>query len=151
MLVEAGPSNLDRLQELAGQLGDHDGQMAKFFALCPDLLCVANASGILVRVSPSWTRVLGWSPSELEGQKITQFVHPDDRVATRNAMGAMSEDFITGFVNRWKTKDGRVVPIDWSATRWVQGMTYASGRQVAEACYRCPQRPEMKLGGNGQV
>ena len=50
-----------------------------YFELSPDLLAVANSSGV---VSPAWTDLLGWTKEELTSRAFLDFVHPDDRAKT---------------------------------------------------------------------
>jgi PAS domain S-box-containing protein len=44
-----------------------------------DLATVIDTDGIITYVSPAVTRVIGYDPDELVGQKGDEFVHPDDR------------------------------------------------------------------------
>ncbi len=44
-----------------------------------DVIIVTKQSGTMRFVSPSATRVLGYDPSELTGQKLSEALHPDDR------------------------------------------------------------------------
>ena len=44
-----------------------------------DVIIVTKQTGVMRFVSPSATRVLGYDPSELMGQQITNVLHPDDR------------------------------------------------------------------------
>jgi diguanylate cyclase (GGDEF)-like protein/PAS domain S-box-containing protein len=44
-----------------------------------DVIIVTKQNGVMRFVSPSATRVLGYDPSELMGQQLTNVLHPDDR------------------------------------------------------------------------
>lgn len=53
-----------------------------FFEMSLDNICVAGLDGYFKRLSPSWTRTLGWSIDELMARPSVEFVHPDDREMT---------------------------------------------------------------------
>ena len=83
-----------------------------------DTLFVLDAHGLLLFASPSCESLLGYKPEELAGQYMIEFVHPDDRGRTLNAVWRiMSGQGPARFENRWRHKDGRDVPIQWAA-RW---------------------------------
>jgi len=52
--------------------------LQQFFFLAPDLLCISDLDGHLLRVNPAWEEVLGYKTNELEGSCIFDFIHPDD-------------------------------------------------------------------------
>jgi len=43
-----------------------------------DIVYLLTSEGVLMFVSPSWTRLLGYEVAEVEGQSFADFVHPDD-------------------------------------------------------------------------
>lgn len=50
----------------------------RLWQLSEDLLVVANDDGSLVRISPSWTRVLGYDEATLLRTPYPELIHPDD-------------------------------------------------------------------------
>jgi PAS domain S-box-containing protein len=105
------------------------------FEESPDLLCVANLDGYFLQVNPSWTRVLGWSATELLSRPSLDFVHPDDRAAVLAARGRLDAGLLlTNFVNRYQHKDGSWRWLEWSTTARAQnGLVYAVARDVTDA------------------
>lgn len=103
-----------------------------FFNLSVDLQCIASDSGYFLKVSPSWSKLLGYSTQELTTQPFTNFVHPDDLEATYNEMGKLNHGALSvNFENRYLTKDGKVVIIGWNSTKDpINQLYYCSARDV---------------------
>ena len=103
--------------------------------LMADTLFVLDAHGLLLFVSPSCEQLLGYRSGDLIGQYMIEFVHPDDRGATLNAVWRIMSAPAPGrFRNRWLHKDGREVPIEWAA-RWSaeHQVRVAVGREIVAA------------------
>ncbi|MEI8081114.1 MAG: PAS domain S-box protein [Actinomycetes bacterium] len=94
-----------------GGLGDVMWEMSV------DMLAVANGDGFLTAVSPSWEKVLGYSPAELTARPYIDFVHPDDVATTMQAAAALLEpgETTVGFENRYRRKDGQYRWLAWTA------------------------------------
>jgi PAS domain S-box-containing protein len=73
----------------------------------PDPVCIAGFDGYLHVVNPAWTERLGWTAEELRSKPWIDFVHPDDREMTvANGERTLRGESLTGFVNRYRTRDG---------------------------------------------
>jgi PAS domain S-box-containing protein len=82
-----------------------------------DLITVTDALGTIVYASPSWEGVLGWSPEALTGEPIAELVHPDDRgAAEAGFVAVLRGSDVAGITARFKTHDGRWVPIETSGS-----------------------------------
>jgi PAS domain-containing protein len=57
-------------------------EVDRFFSLSLDMLCIAKSDGYFKRVSPAFTRTLGWSVEDMVARPFMEFVHPDDQTAT---------------------------------------------------------------------
>ncbi|WP_421505772.1 diguanylate cyclase domain-containing protein [Erwinia rhapontici] len=44
-----------------------------------DLIAHCDADGRYVSISPSYSEMIGWSADEMVGQRVVDFLHPDDR------------------------------------------------------------------------
>lgn len=81
-----------------------------------DAACVVDRDGRFVFVSAAGQRIFGYAPVEMLGRPILDFVHPEDRART---LQAVDEIISLGpkphFENRYIRKDGTVVHIMWSA------------------------------------
>lgn len=111
---------------------DVSGDLERFFALSPDLLCIVDADGLLTRASPSFERVLGHSPEDLLGEPFASFVHPDDRGPTLQAFASASTCAEAVVLeNRWRRGDGSHRCLQWAiAGDHDAGLVYAIARDA---------------------
>jgi PAS domain S-box-containing protein len=86
--------------------------------LLVDTVFVVDAQGQFLYASASCFELLGYTPDELRGHYMIEFVHPDDRGATLNTVWQiMNGEPTPRFENRWQHKDGSAVRLQWAA-RW---------------------------------
>lgn len=109
--------------------GDPDIQM--FWERATELFAVVGADGRFLRVNPAWTRVLGWSETDLVGRPALEFVHPEDVAATRAAAIDVTPDgrALREMQNRYRHKDGSVRWLRWSGYEQ-DGRWYGIGRDI---------------------
>ncbi|MDJ0973296.1 MAG: PAS domain S-box protein [Planctomycetota bacterium] len=112
-----------------------DSNIARFFDLSLDLLCIAGTDGYLKRVSPSFVSLLGHTEQELTSRPWIEFVHPDDIQATlrfgrRLSAGRDAKHVVT----RLRHADGSYRTLEWNASI-PEGETliYAVARDITEA------------------
>lgn len=92
-----------------------------FLDLLLDAVCVVDPEGRFVYVSAASEQIFGYSPDEMIGRIIFDFVHPDDIDLTRHSADhVMATGSIRQVENRYIHKDGRIVHIMWTA-RWLTG------------------------------
>src|SRR5512137_2046490 len=104
----------------------------QFFRVTLDLLCIANTDGYFQRLNPSWERVLGYTTEELLSKRLVDFVHPDDRDRTLQAISTLaSQEKVTSFENRFRCKDGAYRWFEWSANT-DGNLIYAAARDITE-------------------
>ena len=106
----------------------------RFFRLSLDLFCVASFDGFFVRVNPAWQTMLGFSEEELRSTPFMEFIHPDDRAPSTEALSALSTGAqLIDFENRYRTKDGSYKWVQWFAAPFLkQGIVYAVGRDITD-------------------
>ena len=113
---------------------DLEREIETLFDVSLDMLCIADFDSRFLRVSPSFTRVLGWTESELLSRSFLELIHPDDVQRTLNevevlALGAQT----TNFRNRYKSRDGTWRWFTWCATVDREaGKIYAVARDDTE-------------------
>ncbi len=106
-----------------------------FFDVSLDMLCIRDLQGRVVKVSRSWETTLGWSPEELEGRYLLELLHPDDEPCTRATVNQVEDlssgGFVSGFVNRYRHRDGSYRQLEWQARRHGDKI-YAVARDVTD-------------------
>ena len=109
-------------------------ELETFFTLSLDLLCVASLDGYFLRLNPAWTHVLGFDEAELRASPFLDFVHPDDRAATLDAVSALTAGSrLINFENRYRARDGSYRWLEWAAAPSLdQGVIYAAARDVTD-------------------
>ncbi|CAN7296557.1 PAS domain S-box protein [Phenylobacterium sp. LjRoot164] len=97
-----------------------------------DLMVVVDGEGLFRSVSPAWTRILGHPVEEVVGRPMSAFV-PDEEIEDTYAAHArvLDGDQVTGFENRYRTKNGDWRWISWN-TAVEDGLIYGYGRDVTE-------------------
>jgi PAS domain S-box-containing protein len=99
-----------------------------------DMICAVNEDGFILQISAACQAILGFSPKELIGKRIFDFVYHEDVVKTKeSAQEVMRAQKVSNFENRYVRKDGSLVTIMW-ATRWdpVDRIRYGVGRDATE-------------------
>ena len=89
-------------------------ELDRYFMDALDLLSIADTDGYFRRLNKEWQATLGYSLSELEGRRFTDFVHPDDVEATLQTVSRLAgQKEVLNFVNRYRCKDGSYRWIEW--------------------------------------
>ncbi len=129
-----------RLQESARQLREinetleakveeRTAERDLMWATSPDLLVVIDFNGVFRRVNPTWTTLLGYTPEELVGHHVNEFVIPDDHPGTTEAYELAARGGRPRIENRYRHKDGSTRWISWVAAT-AGDMAYATGRDI---------------------
>lgn len=100
----------------------------RFFEVTLDLACISDGERLL-RTNSRWHELLGWTDDDLLGRPYERFIHPDDRSATSDRLGALRAGDGSGtFENRWRTSDG-----EWRTLAWTARVDSSSGLVLASA------------------
>lgn len=80
-----------------------------------DIICTVGADGRFHAVNRQSERMWGYRPDEMVGRDYLDFVHPDDHATTLAiAQQVTGGEATTNFTNRFRHRDGSIVPITWS-------------------------------------
>lgn len=92
----------------------------------------------ILQAGEGFTRVLGWSVEEMEGQPWASFVHPEDLYsaagqASRLALGKTINKFVTRWRKKEKTANGQdlYMWLEWTAISR-EGVTQALARDISD-------------------
>lgn len=105
-----------------------------FIDLLLDAVCLVSREGRFLYVSAAGERIFGYRPEEMIGRPVMDFVHPDDRDRTLQAIDEILDGIDKPcFENRYVRKDGSTAHIMWSA-RWSDSgqIRVAVARDVTE-------------------
>jgi PAS domain S-box-containing protein len=106
----------------------------RIFDTSLDLILVVDKRGTFIRVSPSSTTILGYSPEELIGRSAAEVLYEDDLDATREEMRlARRGRLMRNFECRYIHRDGRVVTLAWTGV-WSEAdqQHFFIGRDMTE-------------------
>ncbi len=106
-------SDKNEVVKIAGTVQDiterkkAEEEFEDIFNLSPDMVGVFTTDGELLKVNPSWKKVLGYTTEELFEIGWTNLVHPDDVETTNKEVERqLSGSSVTYFINRYKHNNG---------------------------------------------
>ena len=107
-------------------------ELAGFFEVNLDLLCIADTAGRFLKLNREWYTTLGYTQEELQHRRYLDLVHPDDVAETQAAMSQLERgQAIMGFVNRYRASDESYRTLEWRSN--VRGdRVYAAARDITE-------------------
>lgn len=89
----------------------------EYVHLLLDAICAVDEDSRIIYVSDGATRVFGYAPQEMIGQRMLDLLHPDDQDKTRQSIESVMRDKqVFDFENRYIRKDGEIVHLLWSTT-----------------------------------
>ncbi len=91
-------------------------EFSSFFELTPDLVCIAGKDGFFKKINQAVIDKLGFTKEELFAQPVASFIYPEDRDFTqKNRVGLLSGNTLRNFVNRYVTKKGEIIWLEWTS------------------------------------
>jgi PAS domain S-box-containing protein len=141
MFVRELKQNKSGLKHLRKVTQDLEGcvDLQIFWNMSPDMFSVSTTEGKFIAINDSWINVLGWSKEELLSKTWFEFIHPNDIRSTREVVGHLMTNNLIRFHNRYRTKTGDYVCLEWSATKWCEDKCYAVARPIPTSCTNCPE------------
>ena len=90
-------------------------ELESFFDLSAEMMGIATTDGFFRRVNRAFEQVTGYRDGELMVWPFIDFVHPDDRAATKAEMAKLGVELTTvAFENRFRTQKGDYRMLAWS-------------------------------------
>lgn len=121
-------SGLNRLRQLTMELAEDDRILNLFFDLSPDMFCILDGDGTILKVNHAWTEMLGWAEDEILSKSIVNFMHSRDADRVRRSLDHLQKTGVMRFNSRVCRKDLGHVGIEWSVKKCVNGLTIVTGR-----------------------
>ncbi len=107
----------------------------RFFELSPDMLCMADFNGQLVRVNPRMAQVLGYGADDLLALNYLDLPHPNDMPAFQQLLADIEVSSSVGRIEvRLRRADGNYLWTEWHA--WADreaSLIYAMGRDITSS------------------
>ena len=128
-IVEARDVLMRSKDDLEREIADRTHERDRLWRNSRDLLVVVGADGAFQAANPAWFDILGWSPEEVVGHNHLDFVLPDDRPSSEDALVQALAAPLPSYENRVRHKNGGFRWISWVAAPEA-GLVYASGRHI---------------------
>ncbi len=99
-----------------------------------DIICTVNENGQFELMSASAETILGYKPDEIQGKPFIDFVFEEDIESTKEVANLVFKGkAITNFENRYKHKNGSLIPFSWAA-KWDENAQkmYCIARDITE-------------------
>jgi PAS domain S-box-containing protein len=108
--------------------------LSRFFHLALDLLCIASTRGYFLKINRAFQETLGYDPETFYNRPLLEFVHPNDREATREALDRLKAgDRVIDFENRYQTKIGNYRWLEWRFNPSPEEkLIYAAARDITK-------------------
>lgn len=91
-------------------------ELARFFDLASDVMCVLDADGRCRQINAAFTSVLGYSKALMQAQPLVNLAHADDRAAHQAEIDRLltQAQATANFTGRYQHQDGSWRRLDWS-------------------------------------
>ena len=110
--------DITKAVKVAKELQQSREQLQKIIDQSLDVICTIDEEGNFVKVGAASKIVWGYLPEELVGKKYITLVYEEDIDLTIKAeRDVRSGSKVTSFENRYKRKNGEIIPVIWSA-KW---------------------------------
>ncbi|WP_165440506.1 protein kinase domain-containing protein [Rubripirellula amarantea] len=106
----------------------------QFFEISMDMFCIASLDGYFKRVNSNFTRVLGYTETQLISEPFMALVHPDDRDRTLEVVSELaSGNCVIDFQNRYLDSEGHYHWFEWTAKSLPeQNMIFAIAKDITQ-------------------
>ncbi|MDN3574996.1 hybrid sensor histidine kinase/response regulator [Methylobacterium longum] len=144
--------------DLERQVAERSRERDRLWRNTQDIQVIIDGAGVFHAVNPAFTAILGWTPEDVIGRPVFDFVLPDDEALTSRALEHARVESLPVVENRYRHKQGGFRWISWVAAPEAE-LIYASGRHItaekeqAEALSRTEEalRQAQKMEAVGQL
>ena len=109
--------------------------LERMFNMSGYMVCIADINGYFRKISPAFEETLGYTSQELLDKPFLDFVHPEDKTKTLDAIEeklSKAAQSVT-FENRYRCKDGSYKWLAWTSRPVVEeGITFAIAYDITD-------------------
>lgn len=111
-----------------------EDELNKLFDTAPEIICIAGFDGYFKKINQSASKILGYSNEELISNPFSKFIHPEDLNKTDTEYKSLiSGNPTLQFENRYISKDGKIVWLNWTVTPVVEEkLMYGIAKDITE-------------------
>ena len=121
---------LRRLNDtLEQQVDARTAERDRMWETSPDLMLLIDSAGMIKRVNPAWTTILGYTPDDLVDRHVNAFVMEADHAETTAAYEQAVDRGDQEVTNRYRHSDGSTRWIAWTSAA-AGDVIYATGRDI---------------------
>ncbi|WP_395751739.1 response regulator [Prosthecobacter sp.] len=124
----------DELVRAKREAEEASSGLGPFFQVALDMLCIAGMDGYFKRINPAFYTTLGYTEREMLSKPFLEFVHPEDRFKTVEAVEELAAgQNLVNFINRYRHQDGSYRWIEWTAApNAAKTAIYAAARNITQ-------------------
>lgn len=121
------------LTEITSEVNSYS-DLQRIFNSSSDLIAIAHKDGTYRRASPSFKRILGYSPEQIEGSSFMEFVHPEDAKNAAQALDVLLMGVpIADFEIRYRASGGDYRRLSFNAELDRRtGLIYSTARDITD-------------------
>lgn len=98
-----------------------------------DLIAVSNFDSHFIELNQKWEEVTGFSIEELKSKPIFEFIHPEDRIMSKDEAQALydGKPETIKFENRYIKKNGEIIWLEWNSVMdYNQKLSFSIAREI---------------------
>jgi len=127
----------ERLQRKLAEtnlLLEDEARRNRFFRLSIELLAIADYEGRFAQTNPTWHVALGYPADSLNGQRLTDLIHPEDLIATEAVLARVTlSERPEYFESRFRHHSGAYRWLGWTIAPFdEEGLLYIFARDITE-------------------
>lgn len=99
-----------------------------------DLVGIFSLDNKMIKLNPTFSKLLKLTEDQLLNRSFIEFVHPEDRESTLQAIGEIENGAsVSNFTNRYILDSGQLIWIEWTCIPELEsGVIYTIGRDITE-------------------
>jgi len=109
-----------------------ESDLGHLFEALPDIMCLSDFSGRILRMNPAGCELLGRTEDEILLVSFHEYIHPDDLKLTLAKLSELtSGDSVIQFENRCITKNEEILWLSWTCNTSIEeGVIYATAKNI---------------------